>query len=779
MGKLRFFLIFLITQILFTTAAFSQGISIGQWREHLPYAQGKSITASDDKVFCATEYSVFAYKKADNSLVYYNTINGLSDVGVSVINYHKPTETLVIGYKNANIDLITKSGRVINLSDIYRKSITGNKTINEITFEGNLAYLACGFGIVSMDMEKQEIRDTYIIGPAATYLNINDIAVRDTAIYAATAEGLYFADDYQNVNLLDYRSWQKDTSLMKPNAPYREVAFFQDFMFLIDDYGNPEGDTVYLRENKTWDYFDTTEVKNFHNIYTSQDQMLLVSRGDIDFFDSSLNMTRRIYTYVDRSLNARDVLIDDQEEIWIADHSVGMVRSKKAWHFDIITPDGPRFINSTAMAYGAGNIWVATGGVDVSWNNQYRIFGVANFADGDWDAYYYGNEPAFDTIFDIMDVAVDPADGDHVFAGSWGKGIVEMKEGKVVKVYTDKNSPVQPRPEYYFMGIAGLTFDNNKNLWATNSYVGDGLLMKTPDGKWKSFDLRPASGSNELGDLVIDEYDQKWIIVPRSGGLVVFNDNNTYDIPGDDQVKRLSNTEGNGNLPSTGVRAIAKDHDGEIWVGTNKGIAVFYSPGNVFSNRNFDAQQIFIPRNDGTNTGTFLLETETVTEILVDGANRKWIGTAKAGLFLMSPEGREEIHHFTRDNSPLLSDNITSLTMNDQTGELFVGTDQGIISFRTEATGGGQEHNDVYAYPNPVPPEYNGKIAVKGLVRDANVKITDVSGNLIYQTIAKGGQAIWNGKNFDGERAHSGVYLVFSSNEDGEETMVTKILLVR
>ncbi|MFO8087642.1 MAG: two-component regulator propeller domain-containing protein [Bacteroidales bacterium] len=765
--------------IIFSPDTFAQGIPLGSWREHLPYQQGHSVTTSGDKVYCGTDYAVFSVDKSDNSLSYLNTVTGLSDVGIADIHYHKPTETLIIAYNNANIDLVSKTGKVTNISDIYRKSITGKKTINKISSHNNLAYFSCGFGIVVMDMERTEIKDTYIIGPSATYIDVLSIAINDTAIYAATESGLYIANDYQNNNLLDYRSWEKDTNIHKPNARYSDIAFFQDQVFVINDYDTNGNDTIFMLSNGKWDYLDTSKTKNFYSIVPYDDHMMIVSNGDIDFYDTNLNNYRRIYTYVETNTNARDIIRDADGYLWIADYSSGLVKSEKEWHYDIITPNGPRYTNSVDMAYGNSEVWVATGNVNGAWGSQYYRYGVARFAEQEWTSYYADNEPAFDTIYDIMQVLANPADGDHIYAASWGSGIVEMKDGQIIEIYTDQNSTIEPRPQYHFLGVAGMTFDQDHNLWVTNAFVSNGLHMKTPDGQWTAFDLRPAVSNSRLGEVVIDDYGQKWISVNSSGGIIVFNDNNTYDKPGDDQVKRLNTSEGNGGLPSNTVMALAKDRDGEIWVGTEEGIAVFYSPGNVFSLNDFDAQQIFIPRNDGTNTGTYLLETETVTEILVDGANRKWIGTAKAGLFLMSPDGTEEIHHFTKDNSPLLSNQITSLTINNQTGELFIGTSEGIISYRTQATKGQEKHQDVYAYPNPVPPNFNGNIAINGLVTDANVKITDVSGNLIYQTIAKGGQAVWNGKNFYGDKAASGVYLVFSSNENGEETMVSKILFLR
>ncbi len=225
-------------------------------------------------------------------------------------------------------------------------------------------------------------------------------------------------------------------------------------------------------------------------------------------------------------------------------------------------------------------------------------------------------------------------------------------------------------------------------------------------------------------------------------------------------MRGLKSGAGFGNLPGTSVFAIAEDIEGEIWVGTDEGVAVFYSPNDILTDDRSDAQQILV-NVDGYVQ--YLLETEIVKAIAIDGANKKWFGTERAGVFLLSADGTEQIHHFTEDNSPLFSNNITSLAINEKTGEVFIGTAKGLISYKSTATGGGTTNDSVYAYPNPVRPGYGGPIAIKGLVRDAIVKITDITGSVIYETRAEGGQAIWNGYSFDGRKASTGVYLVFIS----------------
>ena len=312
-------------------------------------------------------------------------------------------------------------------------------------------------------------------------------------------------------------------------------------------------------------------------------------------------------------------------------------------------------------------------------------------------------------------------------------------------------------------------------MWVTNSGVNTILNVRKPDGTWKAFNFSGYINNDAIGNLIIDKNNQKWIIVPRDKGLLVFNDNNTLLNTSDDNIKKISNSIGNGNLPSANIFSIACDLDGEIWVGTDKGVAVFYNPENVFSGNNFDSQQILVDQGGFYQP---LLESETVTAIAVDGANRKWIGTQRAGVFLMSADGTKQLEHFTDENSPLFSNSIFSIVIDQLTGEVFFGTDKGIISYKGTATKGKEVNSDVLVYPNPVTENYTGLIAIKGLVNNADIKITDISGTLIYKTVAEGGQAVWNGKNFNGEKAKTGVYLVFSSNADGSETIVTKIMFI-
>jgi hypothetical protein len=380
---------------------------------------------------------------------------------------------------------------------------------------------------------------------------------------------------------------------------------------------------------------------------------------------------------------------------------------------------------------------------------------------------------------DVISLAVDPDHSNHFFAGSWGYGLLEVEKFEVKQVYTDINSSLQNiLSSGPYIRIGGIAFDENKNLWITNSEVQEPISVRKPDGTWKSYDFRRQISDLRIGKIMITGYGQKWVQLVGNKGLFVFDVNGTLEDESDDLYKKIDVVDVNNKIITNNIFSFAEDHNGNIWLGTDQGVVVYYSPGRVFSPDIFYGQQIIVPRNDGTGLADILLGTETVTAITVDGANRKWIGTARAGAFLFSEDGLTQIHNFTKENSPLLSNNIQDIAIDGKTGEVFFATDLGIVSYKSTATEPNEDFADVYVYPNPVREDYEGEIVITGLVGETNIKITDISGNIVYETTSQGGQAIWDGKNFSGEKVSTGVYLIFCTNDDGTITTITKLLVI-
>lgn len=765
----------LISLIVVFTQIYSQGIGIGQWRDHLPYNKCIAVAHAGNKIYCATPYSVFYYDKDDNSIHRLTKVTGLSDVGVSAINYYDKYKSLIIAYTNANIDII-QDNRIINISDIKRKSILGNKTINKIDFIGENAYLSCGFGIVVLDIDKKEIRDTYYIGPQGNHINVLDMSfsIHDSTFYAATEAGIYSAP-YDSPNLANYASWTINTGI-DTSKTYNFITYFDNKIFANLFTGNANSDTIFILDGNTWSVFNLDFQSPRRNLGTYNDKLIISSYGRADVYDKDLSLLFVIYRPALKQVYPQDVIIDNDGYYWIADRYSGLVRVwDNGWGGEFILPNGPSSQNVFSISSSGNDIWVAPGGRSTIWGTIYNM-GIFSFRNEIWNTIDQKTNPQMDSVVAFVDIAVDPSDRNHIFAPTWGFGLCEFQDNELINIFNEKNSALQAftTPGIPQVRCGGVAYDRYNNLWISISNVDSVLAVKQPGKPIQAFYLASSSTNTEIGDIIIDTWDQKWILM-RYNNILVFNDNNTINNPYDDQAKKLDGSNGNGSIPGSHVFSIAVDHDGEIWIGTDEGVSVIYSPGNVFRGGDYDAQKILVEEG---GYAQYLLESESVTAIAVDGANRKWFGTDKAGVFLMSDDGTEELLHFTTDNSPLLSNSITSISINQETGEVFFGTANGIISYKGTATKGEISNNDVYAYPNPVREGYNGSIAIKGLVNNADVKITDISGNLIYKTIAEGGQAIWNGKNFDGRKAKTGVYLVFVSNEDGSETIVTKILFI-
>lgn len=764
-----------IALMLSLTAADAQ-IAIGEWRDHLPYNRTIAVADAGELMYCATPFSLFYYDKNDKSISRLSKVNGLSDIGISAIRYNETHDVLLVAYTNTNIDLI-KGNLIINISDIKRKQILGNKTINNIYYRDSLAYLACGFGIVVLDIKNEEFPEpTYYIGPSGNQVNVLDITSGLDTLYAATETGIYKAP-LDSPNLADFNVWTKDQK-MHPDLAFNTIQYFQNKLVVSNSNEGYLTDTVFYYDyaSHVWNKFPDIDNSIKYQFHVFNNELMIVGESNVWLFDNELNMISVIYQIEGSSIRSRDATRDSDGIFWIADYNRGLMKTEDGWTAEFISPNGPYSNNVYDMDLKNQNLWVASGGRGSDWGKLYIPDGVYHFSNETWKNYNRSTGyTAFDSISDMICVAVDPNNPKHAFVGTWSAGVIEFLDEEIMDIYSTHNSTLQKWELAGYVAISGVAFDNNNNLWVVNSSAPDILSVKKPDGEWRAFNLGSNASNIFTADMMIDSYNQKWIMVRSDHTLLVFTDNNTIDDPTDDVLRTLTNITGMGNLPGNRILSLAEDLDGEIWIGSDEGIGVIYSPGNIFTGGDYDAQRILVEVDGYVQ---YLLESESVTAIAVDGDNRKWVGTERAGVFLLSADGTKEIHHFTVENSPLYSNLIVDIQINGETGEVFFATDQGIISYKSTATNGGTVNEDVVVYPNPVREGYTGTIAIKGLVNNADVKITDVSGTLIYATKAEGGQAIWNGTNFDGRKASTGVYLVFATDDQGNEKMVTKILFI-
>ena len=427
--------------------------------------------------------------------------------------------------------------------------------------------------------------------------------------------------------------------------------------------------------------------------------------------------------------------------------------------------------------YISGNsLWVSAGSRDQSWGQEFNIRGIYHYViNSTWNSYNVITSN-FDNFYDILSIAIDPKDENHLFLGSWGYGVAEFNDKKIIERYTPDNSPLTAIQKNTY--AAGIAFDKNQNLWVTNFGNPNPVSVLKKDKTWVSLPLNNQllSKSGTLSSIYITSWGHKWMLLSRGGGIAVLDDNGTIDNTADDKVKLLTvSLISDGKTTNAEVNAISEDLQGNIWIATEIGIGIYYNAANIFNDQNPAPQQVIVEQDGFAG---YLLSTENCTSIAVDGANQKWIGTERSGVYLVSGDGDKLVQHFTAENSPLLNNYVRCLAINNNSGEVFFGTNEGIISYKGAATEAKEDYASIYAYPNPVPANYNGSIGIKGLVGFVNVKVTDISGKLVYETKSQGGQAIWDGKNLNGQKVQSGVYLIYCTDDLGEQTTVSKILFL-
>jgi hypothetical protein len=759
--KLRFFVVafLLLSQ---TGLGQDKNIPIGQWRLHTTYRYGKSLDIVNNKVYISCGKGSIYLDKSDLSITPLSKIEGLNDYSANIIKYNKALDILLLAYNNGNIDLL-HGNTVTNISDIKRKILTGTKNINHVTFEGSYAYLSCDFGISVVDLKQAEIKETYFnigFGGSPNKVYASAITADKDSIFIASDSGVMAAKLSPAVNLLDYNNWHTfriQDSI--PTAKVRSVSVLNDQMYAaVEDSGIYIFNGVYWKKTA----IPITVGNSLQSMSTSAGKLIICTGPKIITYDGinyeSISSWNIAFPF--------EALYDENGKLWIADAGYGLISDMEGY-LKIYAPNGPYTDLAFKFHYYNNNIVSLTGGY--TRNGPIGLIeGYYIFNNQTWNSFMKYNTPEISSVKDLIDVAYNPLDG-SLYIASYGYGLIERKSDGKHLVYND----TVPLPGGTFLTgtpgnirIAGLAVDANGDLWIANRDLSSNqptLFVKRLNGTSATYFL---GGSTLLSstNIVIDDLNNKWIRLSQSNGILVFNEKGS-------KTKFLTTGTGNGNLPHNDVTCLAKDKKGQMWVGTQNGIAVFNDASSVFSSGTFDAS---IPIYNQYP----LLFQESIRCITVDGGNRKWVGTEN-GLWLFNDDGTQVINHFTTNNSPLLSDMIMDVGINALTGEVFIGTDQGIISYRGTATESTEEFSNVKVFPNPVPHNYNGLVGISGLATNSNVKITDIYGNLIFETHANGGTATWNVKDYNGRPAETGVYLIYAASSEGAQGFVSKVAVIK
>ena len=722
-----------------------------RWEDHFSYRSVTGINQVGNMLYCTSSHALFSYDLQFNEVKKISKTNRLNATQPTSLTYNPDYDYLLVGYESGELDILGE--RSYNFIEIPLDDYQGNKRINHLYSEGNWMIISAAYGVSIFDLERREFAETAFFRQSGDYFTANESVIFNNRIYAASDRGIYSHEI--NDLIPNFNNWE--ITNVVPNTPVLHIEKFQDKM-LASNAGN-----IYVFQNGNWNY-----LRNFGTITdlnANENHISITTTNKIFVLDSNLNSIYEIS--VDNPVQT-GIFVNN--EVFVGTADKGLMRMST---LEAIYPDGPISNSSFGVTAMQGQVWSAPGGI---LNYNLPVLNTDGFSHYNGNSWVHIPNNQMNNVRDITQITVNPNDLSQVFATSWNEywGIFEVVDDVPVLEINHTNSSIIENNlyGYPFLRFGGTAFDESGNLFVTQTFVTpqfhNYLHKRTPGGTWTSYNLENYNqGAPTVLKPVVDKQGFVWVGSARGSGIVVTNMDETY---------QLLYGEGQGDLPSPNVYAVSIDRNGNAWIGTQLGLRIKNNPIREFRSGNIDTQPIVIIQ-DGIPEA--LLTDIAVKSIAVDGSNRKWIGTEGAGVFYVDENGRETVFHFTEDNSPLPSNNIYEISVDNSTGIVYFATEGGLVSYKGDAKETGDGFGEIVAYPNPVRPDYFGPITIKGLARNADVKITDVVGNLIYKGRASGGIIQWDGTNLKGQKVASGIYLALMINADGTETANTKIAIIR
>ena len=746
---------------------------LGTWHMYLSYQIATESDVSGSIIYSLMNGNLLSYDTEDGEVRTYDMLNTLNDVGISHIAYSKEAGKLIIVYSNSNIDLLDEEGSVQNLSSLRDKRILG-KEVSDICINGSMAYLATGFGFVEVDMKNGVFRNTYRLNCSSTC-----IAVSNDAVYLGTSDkGLLRCSKASNMQL------EENWTLRLNSNGFKILSVFGDKLMGIKSDGlyamNLNNNTNVIFSKGSYTFMKNTGSQliwgNKSGLYltsnvSSTDNITTISYNnqwsDVSYIGGTYWMSEQENGLRSYKINGSEIIptgqvVQPSSPIRDLGYNLSWVGDRLLVAGGINTT-GSYFNPATSMYYENG-VW--TNFTEMEKQEKYPNLNLRN----------------------TTDLVQDPLDDTHHYASLYRTGLCEYRNGKFVKLYNHDNSPLHSLlpnlPTYYTLVMcSALSYDAEGNLWMAQSMLDSALHVLKPDGKWYNPYYEELSRVSLIDKILHHSSGIKFITSRRieKRGIFCLDTKGTERTEDDRTImhQNIVNQDGTPYLPNN-FNCLCEDLDGLVWVGTSSGLFVIEDATQVFS-PNYQFTQIKINRNDGSGLADYLLYDVDITCVAVDAANRKWIGTQNSGAYLISADGQEMIHHFTTEDSPLLSNTVQSIAVHTGTGEVVFGTDKGLCSYISDATAPEAELNkdNVTVFPNPVTPDYNGPIAIRGLVSDTEVKIISTGGQLVWNGKSAGGTCLWNGLANNGRRVASGVYHVVANTPEGNKAIITRIVIVR
>jgi hypothetical protein len=756
------------------------------WVGHFSYLDIKEVVDVGSKFYAASENAIFSYDPLTNELSTITTVNGLSGELISTLHYSNQYELLLIGYKNGLIEVYNEINQeLLKVIDIVAKTTipSSQKQINHFNENGEDVYIATDYGISVYNLNNLEFGDTYYIGTNGSQIKINQTAIFNNEIYAACGsnEGIKKAS-LSNPSLINFQFW---TTLITGN--FTNIAAINTQLYTV----NSNSRIFEISGTNFNPLFVYPQVVS--ELKISDNGLLVTTPSKVYQYSVGFNLTSVYTTNLEFETNFTTALsIDGVIYIGTTDYGVLKSKAMSVSEYDEIHPQGPLLNSAFSLKYGYNNLWVTFGAYSSNFN-PYPLNkrGISRLRNAEWDNISYDSiqQTIESDVYVLNEISIDPLDPNHVFVSSFHSGLLDVKIDESIELLDQSNSGLESIASNVTVRISGTTFDNDANLWVLNSIIQKPLKKLNPTtNQWTSYDFSsiitdPMTDENGFSELVIGPDGTKWIGGLKKG-LIGFNENGM-------NLKNINDNDV-ANLPSTAVKALALDKNNVLWIGTYKGLRVLYNTSSFFTEEIVRTEPIII-LEDGLPQE--LLAQQFISDIIVDGSNNKWISTSDAGVFYVSSDGLNTIHHFTKDNSPLPSNGVNAMALDSENGVVYFGTNRGLVSFATGGSRTMETLEDIYVYPNPVRPGFNmveDKIKIKNISENVNIKITDIEGNLVaeaqsnvnlryknYNLEIDGGTAYWNGKNLANNTVASGVYLVLFSDFDTFETKVSKIMIIR
>ncbi len=768
---------------LFPLFPFAQDFS-ALWKGHFSYNNIKDVVKGNNKIYAASENAIFSFDIQTNAIEELTTINGLSGELISTIYYSEFYELLIVGYENGLIEIaFDNDDDILTIVDIIDKTTIPptTKRINHFNAYESVIYISTNYGISVFNLERLEFEDTYFIGNGGTQIPVKQSTVFNNHIYAAclNGNGLKKAS-VSNPNLIDFQNWQTIST-----GDFMAVEVNQDKLYTLTTARRIyEVINDVLSERFLYDTLPV-EMQSFDG------NLLVTTNTNVYIYDSSFNLISQVLTGGDYSTQFNSASIDG-EDIYIGTRDFGVLKTaiNNPILFEEVRPEGPLLNTPFSIQAESNGVWVTFGEYDLFYNPYpLNSGGVSYLNDDSWYNIPYND------VFDAKNlntIAVNPFNNNQVFISSFFSGLLELNENVPTALYNQNNSELESLilandPNYEDIRVGPLNFDDNGLLWTLTSRIDKPLKSYNPtNSQWKSYDFTDIIQDRNLGfgDMVIGDDGTKWI-ASYEHGFIGFKES------GGSVLKKKIYKEDE-NMPTDFTTALAVDNRNQLWIGTFRGLRVLYNTSGFFTDENIRVEEIIIEEE---GVAKELLFQQFITDIEVDGANNKWIGTASSGLFYFSSDGQETIFHFTTDNSPLPSNIINDVSLDENNGIVYIATSNGLVSFRSGGSSPLDDLQKAFAYPNPVRPGFDiveQKVKIKDISENINIKITDIEGNLVAEAQSRtnqrysgfnleidGGTAFWNGKNLVNNIVASGVYLVMLSDLDTFETRVIKLMVVR